>query len=90
MNVFLTGHIQINAVQGIRVYVMSGYALQVGGQLEEKEILDESKQNSSEHPSRTASNSGFVQNVMHRGDKEVIPKFGFQERNLEGHMVVRL
>ncbi|KAK3553295.1 hypothetical protein QTP86_032750 [Hemibagrus guttatus] len=69
-------------IEGVMLNVVSGYAPQVGCELEEKERfwseLDEVME---------SIPTGHV-GEGNRGDEEVMGKFGVKERNLEGQMVV--
>ncbi|KAF7651843.1 hypothetical protein LDENG_00104720, partial [Lucifuga dentata] len=73
--------------------VVSGYAPQVGCELEEKEKfwseLDEVMQ-SIPRGERVVIGADFNGHVGagNRGDEEVMGKFGIQEKNAEGQMVV--
>ncbi|KAK3522609.1 hypothetical protein QTP86_027162 [Hemibagrus guttatus] len=75
------------------VIVVSGYALQVGCELEEKERfwseLDKVME-SIPRGERVVIGADFNGHVGegNRGDEEVMGKFGVKERNLEGQMVV--
>ncbi|MCJ8731892.1 hypothetical protein PDJAM_G00204980 [Pangasius djambal] len=80
-------------IEGVMLNVVSGYAPQVGCELEEKERfwseLDEVIQNipTGERVVIGADFNGHV-GEGNTGDEEVIGKFGVKERNLEGQMVV--
>ncbi|KAK3525556.1 hypothetical protein QTP86_034849 [Hemibagrus guttatus] len=80
-------------IEGVMLNVVSGYAPQVGCELEEKEIfwseLDEVMESipTGERVVIGADFNGHV-GEGNRGDEEVMGKFGVKERNLEGQMVV--
>ncbi|KAK3532129.1 hypothetical protein QTP86_008573 [Hemibagrus guttatus] len=80
-------------IEGVMLNVVSGYASQVGCELEEKERfwseLDEVMESipTGERVVIGADFNGHV-GERNRGDEEVMGKFGFKERNLEGQMVV--
>ncbi|KAK3545442.1 hypothetical protein QTP70_007642 [Hemibagrus guttatus] len=80
-------------IEGVMLNVVSGYAPQVGCELEEKERfwseLDEVMESipTGERVVIGADFNGHV-GKGNRGDEEVIGKFGVKERNLEGQMVV--
>ncbi|KAK3517196.1 hypothetical protein QTP70_000864 [Hemibagrus guttatus] len=80
-------------IEGVMLNVVSGYAPQVGCELEEKERfwseLDEVMESipTGERVVIGADFNGHV-GEGNRGDEEVIGKFGVKERNLEGQMVV--
>ncbi|KAK3573261.1 hypothetical protein QTP86_019239, partial [Hemibagrus guttatus] len=80
-------------IEGVMLNVVSGYAPQVGCELEEKERfwseLDEVMESipTGERVVIGADFNGHV-GEGNRGDKEVMGKFGVKERNLEGQMVV--
>ncbi|KAK3557295.1 hypothetical protein QTP70_026684, partial [Hemibagrus guttatus] len=80
-------------VEGVMLNVVSGYAPQVGCELEEKERfrseLDEVMESipTGERVVIGADFNGHV-GEGNRGDEEVMGKFGVKERNLEGQMVV--
>uniref|UniRef100_A0A7N8XCY4 Endonuclease/exonuclease/phosphatase domain-containing protein n=1 Tax=Mastacembelus armatus TaxID=205130 RepID=A0A7N8XCY4_9TELE len=80
-------------VEGVMLNVVSGYAPQVGCELEEKEKfwreMDEVIQGtpSGERVVIGADFNGHV-GEGNRGDEEVMGKFGMQDRNAEGQMVV--
>ncbi|KAK3550515.1 hypothetical protein QTP70_000068 [Hemibagrus guttatus] len=80
-------------IEGVMLNVVSGYAPQVGCELEEKERfwseLDEVMENipTGERVVIGADFNGHV-GEGNRGDEEVMGKFGVKERNLEGQMVV--
>ncbi|KAK3530635.1 hypothetical protein QTP86_029561 [Hemibagrus guttatus] len=80
-------------IEGVMVNVVSGYAPQVGCELEEKERfwseLDEVMESipTGERVVIGADFNGHV-GEGNRGDEEVMGKFGVKERNLEGQMVV--
>ncbi|KAK3558627.1 hypothetical protein QTP86_022061, partial [Hemibagrus guttatus] len=77
-------------IEGVMLNVVSGYAPQVGCELEEKERfwseLDEVME-SIPTGERGADFNGHV-GEGNTGDEEVMGKFGVKERNLEGQMVV--
>ncbi|KAK3548096.1 hypothetical protein QTP70_004523 [Hemibagrus guttatus] len=79
--------------EGVMLNVVSGYAPQVGCELEEKERfwseLDEVME-SIPMGERVVIGADFNGHVGegNRGDEEVMGKFGVKERNLEGQMVV--
>ncbi|KAK3559452.1 hypothetical protein QTP86_013634, partial [Hemibagrus guttatus] len=79
--------------EGVMLNVVSGYAPQVGCELEEKERfwseLDEVMESipTGERVVIGADFNGHV-GEGNRGDEEVMGKFGVKERNLEGQMVV--
>ncbi|KAK3572772.1 hypothetical protein QTP86_007376 [Hemibagrus guttatus] len=79
--------------EGVMLNVVSGYAPQVGCELEEKERfwseLDEVME-SIPTGERVVIGADFNGHVGERntGDEEVMGKFGVKERNLEGQMVV--
>ncbi|KAK3572924.1 hypothetical protein QTP86_010563 [Hemibagrus guttatus] len=79
--------------EGVMLNVVSGYAPQVGCELEEKERfwseLDEVMESipTGERVVIGADFNGHV-GEGNTGDKEVMGKFGVKERNLEGQMVV--
>ncbi|KAK3522434.1 hypothetical protein QTP86_010804 [Hemibagrus guttatus] len=79
-------------IEGVMLNVVSGYAPQVGCELEEKERfwseLDEME--SIPTGERVVIGADFNGHVGegNRGDEEVMGKFGVKERNLEGQMVV--
>ncbi|KAK3548972.1 hypothetical protein QTP70_022655 [Hemibagrus guttatus] len=80
-------------IEGVMLNVVSGYAPQIGCELEEKERfwseLDEVIE-SIPTGERVAIGADFNGHVGegNTGDEEVIGKFGVKERNLEGQMVV--
>ncbi|KAK3569154.1 hypothetical protein QTP86_025444, partial [Hemibagrus guttatus] len=80
-------------IEGVMLNVVSGYAPQVGCELEEKERfwseLDEVME-SIPTGERVVIGADFNGHVAegNRGDEEVMGKFGVKERNLEEHMVV--
>ncbi|KAK3564990.1 hypothetical protein QTP86_032451 [Hemibagrus guttatus] len=80
-------------IEGVMLNVVSGYAPQVGCELEEKERfwseLDEVTESipTGERVVIGADFNGHV-GEGNRGDEEVMGKFGVRERNLEGQMVV--
>ncbi|KAK3525151.1 hypothetical protein QTP86_019536 [Hemibagrus guttatus] len=80
-------------IEGVMLNVVSGYAPQVGCELEEKERfwseLDEAMESipTGERVVIGADFNGHV-GEGNRGDEEVMGKFGVKERNLEGQMVV--
>ncbi|KAK3570286.1 hypothetical protein QTP86_017201, partial [Hemibagrus guttatus] len=80
-------------IKGVMLNVVSGYAPQVGCELEEKERfwseLDEVMESipTSERVVIGADFNGHV-GEGNTGDEEVMGKFGVKERNLEGQMVV--
>ncbi|KAK3558233.1 hypothetical protein QTP86_013968 [Hemibagrus guttatus] len=80
-------------IEGVMLNVLSGYAPQVGCELEEKERfwseLDEVMESipTGERVVIGADFNGHV-GEGNRGDEEVMGKFGVKERNLEGQMVV--
>ena len=80
-------------IEGVMFNVVSGYAPQVGCELEEKETfwldLDEVMQSipRSERVVIGADFNGHV-GAGNRGDEEVMGRFGIQERNAEGQMLV--
>ncbi|MCJ8749471.1 hypothetical protein PDJAM_G00176620 [Pangasius djambal] len=80
-------------IEGVMLNVVSGYAPQVGCELEEKERfwseLDEVIENipMGERVVIGADFNGHV-GEGNTGDEEVMGKFGVKERNLEGQMVV--
>ncbi|KAK3550446.1 hypothetical protein QTP86_025724, partial [Hemibagrus guttatus] len=80
-------------IEGVMLNVVSGYAPQVGCELEEKERfwseLDEVME-SIPTGERVVIGTDFNGHVGegNRGDEEVMGKFGVKERNLEGQMVV--
>ncbi|KAK3515046.1 hypothetical protein QTP70_004038 [Hemibagrus guttatus] len=80
-------------IEGVMLNVASGYAPQVGCELEEKERfwseLDEVME-SIPTGERVVIGPDFNGHVGERntGDEEVMGKFGVKERNLEGQMVV--
>ncbi|KAK3540824.1 hypothetical protein QTP86_002367 [Hemibagrus guttatus] len=80
-------------IEGVMLNVVSGYAPQVGCELEEKERfwseLDEVME-SIPTGDRVVIGADFNEHVGegNRGDEEVMGKFGVKERNLEGQMVV--
>ncbi|KAK3539909.1 hypothetical protein QTP70_019554 [Hemibagrus guttatus] len=80
-------------IEGVRLNVVSGYAPQVGCELEEKERfwseLDEVMESipTGERVVIGADFNGHV-GEGNTGDEEVMGKFGVKERNLEGQMVV--
>ncbi|XP_051793709.1 uncharacterized protein LOC127530597 [Acanthochromis polyacanthus] len=80
-------------IEGVMFNVVSGYAPQVGCELEEKEKfwldLDEVMQSipRSERVVIGADFNGHV-GAGNRDDEEVMGRFGIQERNAEGQMVV--
>ncbi|KAK3566416.1 hypothetical protein QTP86_032264, partial [Hemibagrus guttatus] len=80
-------------IEGVMLNVVSGYAPQVGCELEEKERfwseLDEVMESipTGERVVIGANFNGHVGEGT-TGDEEVIGKFGVKERNLEGQMVV--
>ncbi|KAK3536218.1 hypothetical protein QTP86_000195 [Hemibagrus guttatus] len=82
-------------IEGVMFNVVSGYAPQVGCELEEKERfwseLDEVMESipTGERVVIGADFNGHV-GEGNRGDEEVMGKFGVKERNLEGQMVVDL
>ncbi|KAK3558682.1 hypothetical protein QTP86_023229 [Hemibagrus guttatus] len=80
-------------IEGVMLNVVSGYAPQVGCELEEKERfwseLDEVMESipTGERVVIGADFNGYV-GERNTGDEEVMGKFGVKERNLEGQMVV--
>ncbi|KAK3557698.1 hypothetical protein QTP70_034164 [Hemibagrus guttatus] len=80
-------------IEGVMLNVVSGYAPQVGCELEEKERfwseLDEVLESipTGERVVIGADFNGHV-GEGNTGDEEVMGKFGVKERNLEGQMVV--
>ncbi|KAK3549961.1 hypothetical protein QTP86_016841, partial [Hemibagrus guttatus] len=80
-------------IEGVMLNVVSGYAPQVGCELEEKETfwseLDELMESipTGERVVIGADFNGHV-GEGNTGDEEVMGKFGVKERNLEGQMVV--
>ncbi|KAK3573265.1 hypothetical protein QTP86_019235 [Hemibagrus guttatus] len=80
-------------IEGVMLNVVSGYAPQVGCELEEKERfwseLDEVRESipTGERVVIGADFNGHV-GEGNTGDEEVMGKFGVKERNLEGQMVV--
>ncbi|KAK3507261.1 hypothetical protein QTP70_012974 [Hemibagrus guttatus] len=80
-------------IEGVMLNVVSGYAPEVGFELEEKERfwseLDEVME-SIPTGERVVIGTDFNGHVGegNRGDEEVMGKFGVKERNLEGQMVV--
>ncbi|KAK3545916.1 hypothetical protein QTP70_016712, partial [Hemibagrus guttatus] len=80
-------------IEGVMLNVVSGYAPQVGCELEEKERfwseLDEVMESipTGERVVIGADFNGHV-GEGNTGDEEVMGKFGFKERNFEGQMVV--
>ncbi|KAK3572951.1 hypothetical protein QTP86_010654 [Hemibagrus guttatus] len=80
-------------IEGVMLNVVSGYAPQVGCELEEKERfwseLDEVMERipTGERVVIGADFNGHV-GEGNTGDEEVMGKFGVKERNLEGQMVV--
>ncbi|KAK3532736.1 hypothetical protein QTP86_028100 [Hemibagrus guttatus] len=80
-------------IEGVMLNVVSGYAPQVGWELEEKERfwseLDEVMESipTGERVVIGADFNGHV-GEGNTGDEEVMGKFGVKERNLEGQMVV--
>ncbi|KAK3560854.1 hypothetical protein QTP86_022604 [Hemibagrus guttatus] len=80
-------------IEGVMLNVVSGYAPQAGCELEEKERfwseLDEVMESipTGERVVIGADFNGHV-GEGNRGDEEVMGKFGVNERNLEGQMVV--
>ncbi|KAK3526868.1 hypothetical protein QTP86_000728 [Hemibagrus guttatus] len=80
-------------IEGMMLNFVSGYAPQVGCELEEKERfwseLDEVMESipTGERVVIGADFNGYVGEGK-RGDEEVMGKFGVKERNLEGQMVV--
>ncbi|KAK3568551.1 hypothetical protein QTP86_008749 [Hemibagrus guttatus] len=80
-------------IEGVMLNVVSGYAPQVGCELEKKEKfwseLDEVME-SIPTGERVVIGADFNGHVGERntGDEEVMGKFGVKERNLEGQMVV--
>ncbi|KAK3530032.1 hypothetical protein QTP86_009955 [Hemibagrus guttatus] len=80
-------------IEGVMLNVVSGYAPQVGCELEEKErfwsVLDEVMESipTGERVVIEADFNGHV-GEGNTGDEEVMGKFGVKERNLEGQMVV--
>ncbi|KAK3541857.1 hypothetical protein QTP86_008061 [Hemibagrus guttatus] len=82
-------------IEGVMLNVVSGYAPQVGCELEEKERfwreLDEVMESipTGERVVIGADFNGHV-GERNRGDEEVMGKCGVKERNLEGQMVVDL
>ncbi|KAK3555325.1 hypothetical protein QTP86_014921 [Hemibagrus guttatus] len=80
-------------IEGVMLNVVSGYAPQVGCELEEKERfwseLDEVMESipTGERVVIGADFNGHV-GEGNTGDEEVMAKFGVKERNLEGQMVV--
>ncbi|KAK3553686.1 hypothetical protein QTP70_006899 [Hemibagrus guttatus] len=80
-------------IEGVMLNVVSGYAPQIGCELEEKERfwseLDEVME-SIPTGERVVIGADFNEHVGegNTGEEEVMGKFGFKERNLEGQMVV--
>ncbi|KAK3525914.1 hypothetical protein QTP70_010969 [Hemibagrus guttatus] len=80
-------------IEGVMLNVVSGYAPQLGCELEEKERfwseLDEVMESipTGERVVIGADFNGYV-GEGNTGDEEVMGKFGVKERNLEGQMVV--
>ncbi|KAK3547692.1 hypothetical protein QTP86_026941, partial [Hemibagrus guttatus] len=80
-------------IEGVMLNVVSGYAPQVGCEIEEKERfwseLDEVMESipTGERVVIGADFNGHL-GEGNRGDEEVMGKFGVKERNLEGQMVV--
>ncbi|KAK3571349.1 hypothetical protein QTP86_008270 [Hemibagrus guttatus] len=80
-------------IEGVMLNVVSGYAPQVGCELEEKErFWSELGEVMASIPmgERVVIGADFNGHVGegNRGDEEVMGKFGVKERNLEGQMVV--
>uniref|UniRef100_A0A096M5Q1 Endonuclease/exonuclease/phosphatase domain-containing protein n=1 Tax=Poecilia formosa TaxID=48698 RepID=A0A096M5Q1_POEFO len=77
---------------GVKLNVVSDYSPQIGCELEEKEKfwseLDEVMQNI--HKGRVVIGADFNGHVGagNRGDEEAMGRFGIQNRNAEGQMVV--
>ncbi|KAK2891998.1 hypothetical protein Q8A73_017663 [Channa argus] len=76
-------------IEVVMFNVVSGYAPQVGCELEEKEKLDEVMQ-SILRGERVVIGADFNGDVGegNRGDENVMGRFGLQDRNTEGQMVV--
>ncbi|KAK3541624.1 hypothetical protein QTP86_033058, partial [Hemibagrus guttatus] len=80
-------------IEGVMLNVVSGYAPQVGCELEEKERFWSELDGVMESiptGERVVIGADFNGHVGegNRGDEEVMVKFGVKERNLEGQMVV--
>ncbi|KAK3559553.1 hypothetical protein QTP86_013720 [Hemibagrus guttatus] len=79
-------------IEGVILNVVSGYAPQVGCELEEKERFCELDEVMESIPmgERVVIGADFNGHVGegNTGDEEVMGKFGVKERNLEGQMVV--
>ncbi|MCJ8736042.1 hypothetical protein PDJAM_G00254280 [Pangasius djambal] len=80
-------------IEVVMLNIVSGYASQVGCELEEKErFWSESDEVIESNPTgeRVVIGADFNRHVGegNRGDEEVMGKFGVEERNLEGQMVV--
>ncbi|KAK3517159.1 hypothetical protein QTP86_003882 [Hemibagrus guttatus] len=74
-------------IEGVMLNVVSGYAPQVGCELEEKERFWSELDEVMESIPTGADFNGHV-GEGNTGDEEVMGKFGVKERNLEGQMVV--
>ena len=79
-------------IEGVMLNVVSGYAPQVGCELEEEIFWSELDEVMKSIPRNervviVADFNGHV-GAGNRGDEEVIGRFGLQERNAEGRMVV--
>ncbi|KAI5093469.1 hypothetical protein C0J45_16607 [Silurus meridionalis] len=80
-------------VEGMMINVISAYAPQVGSEMEEKERfwseLDE-EVDGVPRKERLVIGADFNRHVGegNRGDEEVMGRYGFKERNVEGQMVV--
>ncbi|KAF7702422.1 hypothetical protein HF521_001705 [Silurus meridionalis] len=80
-------------VEGMMINVISAYAPQVGCEMEEKEKfwseLDEVVKGVPRNE-RLVIGADFIGHVGegNRGDEEVMGRYGFKERNVEGQMVV--
>ncbi|KAI5102778.1 hypothetical protein C0J45_8130 [Silurus meridionalis] len=77
-------------VEGMMINVISAHAPQVGCEMEEKERFWSELDEVVDGKERLVIGADFDGNVGkgNRGDEEVMGRYGFKERNVEGQMVV--